>query len=154
MNHGPVLSFAWRRWEELDTDELYGLLRLRQEVFVVEQACAYQDLDGLDSSSLHLLATVGEALAGYIRLLPPGLQYQELPAIGRVVTSPAFRGQGLGRPLMEEGWLRSQVLWGPTPVKLGAQSYLQDFYNSLGYRVCGPGYDEDGIPHLPMLKEP
>lgn len=147
------MRVLWRRWEELGREELYALLRLRAQVFVVEQDCPYLDLDNLDQGSWHGLQWVDGELAGYLRLLPAGLHHADV-AIGRVVTSPAFRRRGLGRPMMREGWDKAQALWGPVPVYLWAQSYLRPFYESLGYAVSGPEGEEDGIPHFPMLRHP
>ena len=147
------MRFIWRKWSTLTTEELYAILRLRSEVFVVEQDCPYQDLDGLDQGSWHCLQYVEGDLAGYLRLLPAGLHHEHV-AIGRVVTSPAHRRKGRGRPLMEEGWRHAQDILGPAPVYLWAQSYLRGFYESLGYAVCGAEGEEDGIPHFPMLRNP
>ena len=147
------MTFVWRRWADLSTDELYALLRLRAEVFVVEQDCPYLDLDGLDQGSWHAFQYVDGTLAGYLRLLPAGLHHDDV-AIGRVVTAPSHRRKGLGRPLMDEGYRKARQLWGAVPVYLWAQSYLRPFYESLGYAVSGPEGVEDGIPHFPMLRRP
>ena len=144
-----ALRWAWLSFDELDGPALYAALALRQAVFVVEQDCPYLDADGLDDRSMHLLGWRGGDLAAYARALPPGLVYP-CAAIGRVVTSPAARGQGLGRPLMRRAMAHTWRRWGPGPIKLSAQAHLEPYYRSLGFAVCGPGYDEDGIPHLPM----
>lgn len=146
----PLIHYRWCSFEELDRHELYALLRLRQEVFVVEQDCPYLDCDGKDQGAMHLLGSCEGELVTYARALPVGLAYPEYPAIGRVITAASVRGRGLGRPLMREAMARVWETWGPGPIKLSAQAHLQGYYGSLGFEVCGPGYDEDGIPHLPM----
>ncbi|MCP4808712.1 MAG: GNAT family N-acetyltransferase [Proteobacteria bacterium] len=144
------MKWVWRSFEELSNAELYAVMRLRQEVFVVEQECAYLDADGLDAQCDHLLGLDDEGLAAYVRAVPPGVSYPEYPAIGRVITAPRCRGTGLGRPLMNEAIRGVNERW-PGPIKIGAQAHLSRYYGSLGFEVCGPEYDEDGIPHLPML---
>lgn len=142
----------WRclPFDRLSALALYELLALRAEVFVVEQDCAYQDVDGKDPLALHLLGRgSGGELAAYLRIFAPDTLRSEI-VIGRVVTSPEARGQGLGTKLMRQGMRRSWRLWGDHPIHVSAQAHLQDWYNSLGFVVCGPGYPEDGIPHLPM----
>lgn len=142
----------WRalRWDELSRDELYAILVARQQVFVVEQACAYLDADGLDPAAVHLMATDDDGLWGYLRLFAP--DDTGSARIGRVLTLPRARGRGLGRPLMEAGRREIVRRYGEVPVRLSAQAHLEGFYRSLGYAVEGPGYDEDGIPHLPMIR--
>lgn len=143
---------AWlcKTFTELSVPELYEMLALRAEVFVVEQDCAYQDIDGKDALAMHLMGWgPGQELQAYLRSFPPESLRQEI-VIGRVVTSQSARGQGLGRKLMLEGMHRAWRQWGDHPIHVSAQAHLQDWYNSLGFVVCGPGYPEDGIPHLPM----
>lgn len=142
------------RWQvvafhELSLSTLYAWMRLRQEVFVREQHSAYVDADGNDPLCHHLLGWWDDRLIAGARLVPPGVLY-DLPAIGRVVTHPAARGIGLGRPLMHEAMAAVQRLHGPTAIHLSAQAHLEAFYASLGFVVDGPGYFEDDIPHLPM----
>lgn len=140
-------------WVDLDRDRLYAALVLRQRVFVVEQDCAYLDADGLDPEALHLFGDRGSDVVAYARLLPPRVAYQDAPAIGRVVTAPEVRGEGLGRALMIEALHRVDARWPGQPCRLSAQSHLERFYRSLGFDVSGPGYLEDGIPHLPMVRQ-
>lgn len=147
------VHWSCQRWSELTTDRLYQVVKLRQDVFIVEQACAYPDLDGTDPSAWHLLGHVDDALVAYLRFYAPG-ELRPEAVIGRVITSGAVRGQGYGRVLMEQGAREVFAYFGPTAVWLGAQVRQQGFYESLGYRVCGPGYDEDGIPHVPMRLSP
>ena len=146
------LHFTLKPFAALTLTELYDLLQLRSEVFVVEQACAFQDIDGLDQAAFHLLgyADAGE-LAAYARLLPPGVSYAQA-SIGRVATSGRHRGGGLGRQLLAEAIARCEAQFGPGPIKIGAQQYLLDFYQSFGFVVEGAGYLEDGIPHVHMVR--
>ena len=143
-----MITWHWRTWDSLSVDELHDVLRLRSAVFVVEQDCPYQDLDGLDPKCHHLLGTDEAGLAASVRAVPPGLSHR-YPCIGRVVTAPRVRGTGLGRPLMWEALRYVGEIW-PGPVHIGAQAHLHDYYASLGFVTSGPEYDEDGIPHLPM----
>ena len=131
---------------------LYDVLRLRSEVFVVEQNCVFQDIDRQDLDAYHLLGynEAGE-LAAYARLFDAGKSYAEA-SIGRVIVAAPYRSFGLGRELMRQALLHSDSLFGPQPNKIGAQQHLEAFYNSFGYEQCGPMYVEDGIPHIPMLR--
>ncbi len=143
-----MITWHWRTWDTLTVQELYDVLQLRQAVFVVEQDCAYQDLDGLDPACHHLLGRDDQGVAATVRVVPPGLSHS-LPCIGRVVTASRVRGTGLGRPLMQEAIRHVRQVW-PGGIHIGAQAHLHDYYASLGFEVSGPVYDEDGIPHLPM----
>jgi ElaA protein len=145
------VRWQWVPFSSLSLMELYRILALRQEVFIVEQDCPYRDADGLDARAHHLLGWLDGALAAYLRAFPPGVVHPEA-CIGRVITAPAARGRGWGRPLMEEGHRRVAATWGEGPIKIGAQAHLRAYYESVGYAVVGPGYDEDGIPHLPMRR--
>lgn len=154
----PSIAWQWIRFADLAPNELYALLIARAEVFVVEQRCAFLDADGLDPEALHLLgwarrgdpAHTDTGLAAYLRLLPPGRKYTE-PSIGRVLTSAAFRRMGLGRAVMREGLRRASAEYPEQAVRIGAQRYLERFYEGLGFRVASPPYDEDGIEHVQML---
>ena len=146
------MSWLARTWSELSVDELYAVLSVRQQVFVVEQACAYLDADGADPAAIHLLATDEQGLWGYLRLFAPDAA--GCARIGRVLTVARVRGRGLGRPLMEAGRQEVERRYGAVPVRLSAQAHLEGFYASLGYVVDGPGYLEDGIPHVPMIRIP
>lgn len=144
---------TWRclRFDDLSVGDLYALLRLRAEVFVVEQRCAYLDPDGADPACWHLLGERDGDLLAYARLVPAGLKFAEA-SIGRVVTDPATRGSGLGHALMREAIERVHALWDPQPIRIGAQAHLQGFYGQHGFAVDGPLYDEDGIDHVEMLR--
>ena len=146
------MNWKIKSFEELSTTELYAILRLRSEGFVVEQNCAYQDLDNTDQLALHLMGTddTGRLLA-YTRLFQPGIKYQEA-SIGRVITSPLARGTGAGRELMERSIAAVQQQFGTVPIKIGAQQYLQRFYTSLGFEQTSDTYLEDGIPHIEMVR--
>ncbi|MEO7982521.1 MAG: GNAT family N-acetyltransferase [Bacteroidota bacterium] len=140
-----------KKFDDLSAQELYAIMQLRNEVFVVEQNCVYQDADNKDTSCHHLMGWKGDSqLVAYTRLLPPGLAYPE-PSIGRVVTSPAARGGGIGRELMKKSIDRVYLLYGEIPIKIGAQLYLLTFYTSLGFQQTSEIYLEDNIPHVEML---
>ena len=148
-----MIYWTCKPFANLTLTQLYAALRLRSQVFVVEQNCPYLDLDGLDEAAFHLLGhTADGALAAYTRLLPRGVSYPDCASIGRVVVTPAQRGSGLGQALMRESIATCERLFGPGPLKIGAQQYLAKFYEGLGFAQCGAEYEEDGIPHLPMRR--
>jgi ElaA protein len=144
-------AWAWRAFQDLTPRELYGILRLRAHVFVVEQNCAYNDLDGYDAESEHLFLEQTDRVVAYLRLIPPGVKYPE-PSIGRVVTHPEARRTGLGFELMREGIRRCDEVYPGSPVRIGAQRRLERFYRELGFVTVSPPYDEDGIEHVEMLR--
>lgn len=144
------INWIQKTFEELSLTELYALLRLRTEVFVVEQNCVFQDMDNKDQQSHHLMGWVGDDLAAYVRILPAGLSYDE-PSIGRVVSDPKYRGKGAGRALMLEAIKRTIALHGEQPIRIGAQLYLLKFYSLLGFVAQGDVYLEDGIEHIEMI---
>ena len=139
-----------KKFDELSVAELYAIMQLRNEVFVVEQNCPYQDADGKDEMSCHLCGWQEGELVAYCRIIPPGISYDEA-SIGRVVTSPAHRKSGIGRELMQIGIVKTYSLFSTDRIQIGAQHYLEKFYNSLGFTAVGDPYLEDGIPHLHML---
>lgn len=143
-------QWQWACFTDLTPRELYAFLRLRHEVFALEQDCLYLDLDGLDQQAAHLMCWKGDVLLGYLRSLPPGLSYAE-SALGRIVTAPAGRGLGLGRELVKRGIAYNLRQWPKSGIRINAQAYLEDFYTSLGFVAEGSLYDEDGIPHQQML---
>ena len=147
------LTWTLKPFADLTTTELYALLQLRSEVFVVEQTCPFQDIDGLDQTAWHLLGHTpdGGELAAYARLFGPGVAYAEA-SIGRVVSSPRHRRTGQGRELLREAIGGIERLFGPQPIQIGAQLYLQTFYESFGFRQVGEGYLEDDIPHIHMVR--
>lgn len=139
-----------KSFDQLSVNELYAILRLRIEVFIVEQNCVFQDADDKDQKSFHFMGWIGEDLAAYTRLVPKDISYDK-PSIGRVVTSPKYRRSGIGKELMIKSIEAAYKLWGKQPIQIGAQLYLQNFYESLGFIVSGPVYLEDGIEHVEML---
>ena len=147
------MNIRWilKKFGELSLDELYAIMRLRVEVFVVEQNCAFQDLDNKDQKCLHFMGWDDDSLCAYTRIVPPGIAY-DLPAIGRVVTAPKARGGGLGRTLMEKSIIETKKHYGNTDIKVGAQLYLKEFYTSLGFIQSSGMYLEDGIEHVEMIK--
>jgi ElaA protein len=136
-----------RAFTELSVAELYAIVQLREAVFVVEQTCPYLDADGLDPASRHLFASEGSAIHAYLRIVPPAVKYAEI-SLGRIVTSPAARRVGLGKELVRRGL----VAVGEVTVRIGAQLYLERFYNGFGFERAGEEYLEDGIPHVEMLR--
>lgn len=146
-----TFSHSIKSFDELTNHEMYNMLRLRSDVFVVEQNCPYLDLDNKDQKSFHLLYFVDNELAGVTRLLPSGLSYNEI-SIGRVVIAKTHRGLGLGVKLMEASISGCEEKFGKGPIRISAQYHLSKFYQSLGFIEHGEVYDEDGIPHIGMLR--
>ena len=146
------MDYQWQAalFDELTPHELYAFLRLRQEVFSVEQDCIYVDLDGRDQQAIHMMCWDGDQLLCYQRCLPPGVSYPE-SSLGRIVVATAARGLGLGRELVRRGISHNIQQWPGNGIRINAQAYLGDFYGSLGFRAEGDVYDEDGIPHQQML---
>ncbi|WP_234418456.1 GNAT family N-acetyltransferase [Dongshaea marina] len=151
--HSQELRWSCQRFCELSPEELYQILALRSQVFVVEQQCAYLDPDGQDrlSGTYHLCGWQGETLVGYLRLLAPVSAEYNQAMIGRVVVSPAQRGQGIAHHLLERGVAECRRLWPSSNIGAHAQSYLEDFYLQHEFRVAGEEELEDGIPHKMML---
>lgn len=145
------IQWSLKKFDELSSLELYKILQLRNEVFVVEQNCPYQDADNKDLKSYHFMGWEDDKLVAYTRILPPGVSYTEA-SIGRVVSSPSARGNGIGRELMTKSIEQVHYLFGEVPIKIGAQLYLQKFYTSLGFQQTSAIYLEDGIEHIEMVK--
>ncbi|MDP9202847.1 MAG: GNAT family N-acetyltransferase [Gemmatimonadota bacterium] len=147
--------WQWSRFSELRPEDLYAVVRLREEVFIVEQQCAYHDADGRDPQAWHLLGwsdgQSGRSLVAYARIFEPGVRYTE-GSIGRVVTAPQIRGTGTGRALMAEALRRLEGLAPGQPIKIAAQRRLERFYLELGFRTVSAPYEEDGIIHVDMLR--
>jgi ElaA protein len=147
-----MIRWRWHTYQQLTTDLLYAILRLRQAVFSVEQSCAYLDLDGRDQHSLHLTGhDDGGELVAYLRIVEPGRRFS-VPSIGRVITSQSVRRSGVGKALMAEGLRKAAEVYPGQPNRISAQQYLERFYSSFGYVRVGEVYDEDGIPHVEMLR--
>ena len=144
------LSWEWKSFIDLHRDDLYEILKFRQEIFVVEQKSWYLDVDGLDQVSLHLLVRNKENLIGYLRLTAPGKKYIET-SIGRVSIHIAHRGEGLGNQLLTMGIEKGKEVYGSGSFRISAQEYLISYYEKHGFKVQGNPYDEDGIPHIEML---
>ena len=139
-----------KKFDELTPDELYAVLQLRNEVFVVEQNCVFQDADNKDQYCYHLMGWQQNDLIAYSRIVPPKISYSE-SSIGRIVTSPKARKTGAGKKLVELSIRELHVLFGNIPVKIGAQMYLKKFYESFGFRQTSDIYLEDNIPHIEMV---
>ena len=146
-----MVTWSCKNFTELSNQELYSILRLRNEVFIVEQNCPYQDLDNKDQKSWHLMGWKNDQLLAYTRLLPPGLSYAEC-SIGRVVSSPSARRTGIGKELMKVSIEESNRLFNHTPIRIGAQLYLLEFYKSFSFEPRGNIYLEDGIRHIEMIR--
>lgn len=144
------LTFIHKPFSELTPHELYEILKLRSEVFVVEQNCVFLDADDKDQVSIHVMCWQNELLAGYTRLVPAGISYDDA-SIGRVVTSPKIRQSGIGKLLMNYSIRTSYEAFGKTTITIGAQFYLRKFYTSLGFQQCSDIYLEDGIQHIKMF---
>jgi ElaA protein len=146
--------WQWSRMSELTAAEMYAALAARQQVFAVEQHCAFLDADGHDAHAWHLLGwkddRAAPELAAYLRVVDPGRKYED-PSIGRVLTVSPHRGTGLGRVLMVEGIARTRRAWPGRRIRIAAQQRLEAFYTSLGFVAASTPYEEDGILHLDML---
>lgn len=143
----------WRYYKSFDdipAGVVYGMLKLRQDIFIIEQNCIYEDIDNLDQKSAHLILFDDEIIAGCARLVPPGVKYREI-SIGRIAIAPSYRNRRLGKELVERS-IKIATDEGHTSIRIEAQVYLQDFYDSLGFVPAGEPYDLDGIPHLEMIR--
>ena len=145
-------TWEWADFSQLSKVQIYNILSLRQEIFIVEQECWYQDADGKDSSAHHLSLSYEKKLIGYLRLLKPGAAYPE-PSIGRIVIRQEYRSLGLGKVLINEGKKKCQELYPGLGIKLSAQAHLQNLYESQGFTKTGEPYDEDGILHIEMVSK-
>ena len=145
-----MTNWICKAFDELTAAELYAILRLRSEVFVVEQNCVFLDMDDKDQYCYHLMGWRGDVLAGYSRIVPAGISYVEA-SVGRIVTSPVLRGHGIGRELILQSVHILYTLYGKQPIRIGAQYYLLKFYESFGFVQKGEIYLEDGIEHIEML---
>ncbi|GLR18156.1 GNAT family N-acetyltransferase [Portibacter lacus] len=146
-----MIVFETKPFASLNLDELYRILELRAEVFVVEQDCVYQDLDGKDKLGHHLLGMVNGEIHAYSRILPPGTTFTTYSSIGRILTSMDVRREGYGRSLVTESIKQCHALYPKHQIKISAQTYLLKFYTGLGFNQVGEGYLEDGIPHVGMV---
>ena len=145
------IEWRFKSFESLTKTELHEMMILRQQVFVVEQDCPYQDADEKDKDSHHLIGYINGVLVAYLRLVKPGISYVEM-SFGRIVTAKSHRGTGLGVALMKEGIKQSITLYGTSKNRISAQSHLLPFYQKFGFKSTGKEYLEDDIPHTEMIK--
>ena len=150
------MNITWyhKHFKNLTTTELYQILQLRNEVFIVEQNCPFQDLDDKDFKSYHLMGfdTDSQKVIAYTRIVPAGVSYEEA-SIGRVVTSPLARGNGIGKQLMKKSIELMEELYGGISIKIGAQLYLKKYYESFDFEQIEEVYLEDGIEHILMIRK-
>lgn len=155
MTSPSTIDWQFSRFADLTPFDLYDVLAARQNVFILEQTCLYPDIDGYDLEAHHLLGWRDvdgkRQLAAYLRVLAPGAKYDEM-SIGRVITTPAARGSGAGRALLEQGIAHAEALHPGHRIRIGAQQYLERFYASFGFETVSAPYDEDGIMHIDMLR--
>lgn len=145
------IRWKWTAFEALSLHELYALLQLRSEVFVVEQACIFQDIDGADEQAMHLLGFIGNELVAYARCFAAGVKYAEA-GIGRIITRDRLRGSGAGHVLLRRAIKELKKQWGTQPIRIGAQARLEAFYARHGFVKSGESYIDDGIAHIEMLR--
>lgn len=145
------MTFQSLNFSELKTQQLYDILQLRSEVFVVEQDCVYQDIDDYDQPAIHILAYDKEILVAYARILPAKTYFEEL-SIGRIIIKKSYRGQANGHELMAFCIKYIVKHFKPETIKLSAQQHLKSFYQKHGFQQRGDGYLEDGIPHVAMFR--
>ena len=146
------MKFQFKHFSELSTSELYDILKLRAEIFVVEQDCVYNDLDGYDKEAVHQFLKKNDEVVAYVRLLKPGSRFKDY-SIGRVVVKESKRGTGLGIQMIQEAKTYIRENWKANKIKISAQKYLRKFYEDLGFVIVTEEYLEDGIPHFGMLLE-
>ncbi len=156
-DQSPEFDWLWKPFDELSALEVYAMLAARSEVFVVEQQCVYADIDGLDPDAWHLLvyshsANARPTLAGYLRVLQPKKGEDADIRIGRVLTTPAFRGIGLGQAMLERTLAHIAKQWPHQPIRLHAQAHLQRFYASFGFEPISDVHLEDNIAHIWMRR--
>jgi len=147
-----MLDIKVKKFDELHIKELYKLLQLRSEIFVVEQDCVYQDIDGNDEKALHVIGFKNDEVVAYTRIFKPG-DYFENASIGRVAVRSDYRKYGYGKVIMQASIKAVEEKFTRNDIKISAQVYLTKFYNDLGFKAIGEGYLEDGIPHIAMIKK-
>ena len=152
MSTNTNLRWVTKTFAELTVNELYDLLKLRSEVFVVEQKCIFLDLDNNDQKAYHTIGYLGEEVVATTRLFDKDIMYDGYQSIGRVVGSPRHRGLGIGKALMQYSIQECERLFGKGPIKIGAQLYLKKFYGEQGFEQSGDVYLEDEIDHIPMIR--
>ncbi len=148
------MKWHTKSFHELSTQELYDVLKLRVDIFVVEQNCPYEEIDGKDNQSIHILGYMDVELAAYCRVFPPGVYDEAYASIGRVAVGAKYRKKGLGVALMKQGMNFLKIHHHNPPIKLAAQLYLEKFYHDLGFKTISEVYSWDGIDHVDMHREP
>lgn len=151
-NRKKVQAMEWKfytAFEDIPSKQLYDILQLRQNIFIIEQSCFYEDIDGVDFEAEHLLMLNSDELCGYLRIVPPGKHFKEI-SIGRIIVKKTHRGHGLGAAMVKKGM---DIIFAkkPQPIRIEAQAHLENFYSNLGFKADSIPYDLDGIPHLEML---
>ncbi len=154
MSSLPGVTWHWYPFHELNNSQLYSLLKLRQDVFIIEQDCIYPDIDDLDQHCIHLLGNEGDSLIACLRLIPAEFSHSGNTSLGRIITIAQKRGIGLGNLLMNETMAYLAEHFSGKKIQLSAQHHLQSYYHKYGFEHFGEPYDEDGIPHIAMLFEP
>ncbi len=144
------MNWFIKPFEKLTNDELYALLKLRVDVFVVEQDCPYPELDNFDQQAIHYFLKINGEFAANLRILPSNSKYEEV-SIGRVLVSKKFRRQGYAQQIMQKAINYIVNEWKETRIKVQGQEYLKDFYSGLGFEQVSESYLEDGIPHIDMI---
>src|SRR3989344_6035885 len=144
------MNWQWSSFEELKLNELYDILALRQQIFILEQNCIYADLDYLDQPAQHLLGRDNNQLVAYSRLLPLGIPYKGAISFGRVLVAKEARGRNIGKNMIHEVFSYLKKQNNAHPIIISAQLYLKTFYESFGFIAEGESYDDDGIPHIKM----
>ncbi|MCP4120136.1 MAG: GNAT family N-acetyltransferase [Bacteroidetes bacterium] len=145
------MNWKTAAFEDLNLNELYDLIRIRIEVFAVEQDCSYQDLDGYDQKAWHVMGSDNGTLVAYARLFAPGIKYKHA-SIGRIVTASSHRSMGIGKALVRQSISECNRLFGPVGITISAQCYLDKFYTELGFETVSDVYLEDGIDHQEMIR--
>ena len=148
-----MIHFIYKTFDQLTPIELHDMYALRSEVFVAEQDCVYQDVDGNDPKSIHVLGSIEGDLVAYARILDQGISYADYSSIGRIVVSPAYRAQKLGHALVDFAIKTTQKEYANSRIKISAQAHLEKFYQAHQFKATGEAYLEDGIPHIGMLLE-
>ena len=152
MNTNTNLRWVTKTFAELTVDELYDVLKLRSEVFVVEQKCIFLDIDNNDRKAFHTIGFIGDEVVATTRLFEKDIMYDGYQSIGRVVSASKHRGLGIGKALMQYSISECERLFGKGPIKIGAQLYLKKFYSEQGFEQSGDVYLEDDIDHIPMIR--
>lgn len=152
QNNQADINWQCARLDELTAAQQYAIFSTRSEVFVVEQNCVFQEMDGLDLDAVHVIGWAGDnVVAAYLRIVAPGIKFDE-PSLGRVITSKNFRGGGAGKTLIAEGIRQLERIYPGQAIRIGAQAYLEKFYGSFGFKTVTDIYLEDDIPHIDMVR--